>query len=273
MHTLTHFLDTRVDGRALGIARIILGLAAFAKGSVTLALVSGYERDSYLTFPYGPFELSTPEGATATAIGIFWLVSALLFTVGFGTRASGALLTSAIFLTIWIDQQFYSNHLYLLGTAVALMSIAGAGSRLSIDARRGLVSPTVPRWSILLIKFQLTSVYFFAAVTKLNDGFLSGAVMERAFEASMRERVERFIALDTLAPLAVATELFLAFAFWSKRLRVVALPVGLGFHLLNVLLMDRVGTINLSIFALIMLSLMIVFFTDRLGEPKANSQT
>jgi hypothetical protein len=272
MLTLTRFLDTHVDGRALGIARIVLGMAAFAKGLVTLDLVSGYERESHLMFPYGPFELSTPDGTFATGIGIFWLVLALFFAAGFGTRVSGVLLTSAILLTIWIDQQFYSNHLYLLGTAVALMSIAGAGSRLSIDARRGLVSPTVPRWSVLLIKFQLTSVYFFAAVTKLNDNFLSGAVMERAFDPAMRERVERFIALDTLAPLAIVTELFLAFAFWSKRLRYLALPAGLGFHLLNVLIMGRSGTVNLSIFALIMLSLMIVFFTDRFAESKTNTQ-
>jgi hypothetical protein len=263
MRQLSDLLDEQVDGRALGIARIILGLAAAAKGVIALILVSGFNHGEYLSLPYGPYSLSTPSGTFATGVAVLWIILAFFFMAGFGTRVSGALLVLMIGLIIGIDQQFYSNHLYLLATAVFLMTIAGPGARYSIDARRAHISPLVSRWSVLLIMLQLTSVYFFAAVTKLNEDFLSGAVMQRAFEPSMRERIERVISLDTLAPLAIATELFLAFAFWSARLRYIALPGALGFHLLNVLIMGRSGTINLSVFALIMLSMMVVFFSKR----------
>jgi hypothetical protein len=257
------FLDQRADGRALGIARIILGLAAILKGIATATIVHSYQSGNYLSIPYAISWLATPSGMFATGLSLLWIIFAFFFMIGFGARLSGALLAVVIFMIIAIDQQFYSNHLYLLGTAVVLLTLAGPGSRFSIDARRSRVEPTVPRWALLLIMLQLTTVYFFAAVTKLNEGFLSGAVMRRAFEPSMRERVEQVIAPDVLAPLTIGTELFLAFAFWSARLRLVALPVALGFHLLNVVIMGRSGTINLSIFALIMFSMMIVFFTTQ----------
>lgn len=267
MSRLTDLLDQRLDGRALGIARIILGLAAFLKGLLTAASVQQFQSADPLRFPYPVLGSVIPaEGVFGTLITLFWLVFALFFMIGYETRVSGALLTVMIFLVIGIDQQFYSNHLYLLGTVVALMTIAEAGNRYSIDARRSAGESTVPRWAVLLIMLQLTSVYFFAGVTKLNEGFLSGRVMERVFEPSMRERLERVIALDTLAPLAIMTELCLAFAFWHSRTRLVALPVAFGFHVMNVAIMGRGGMYNLAVFALIMLSMMVVFFTPGAAE-------
>ncbi len=263
MLRINELLEQRVPAGPLGIARIVLGLAAVLKGVVTAASVNAYQNENVLRFPYTSLELSTPAGTFATAISLFWIIFALFFMVGFGSRVSGAFLSVMIFLVIGIDQQFYSNHLYLMGTLVALMTIADAGRSYSIDARRsGANEPaTVPRWAATLIMLQLTSVYLFAALTKVNEGFLSGAVMESAFEPSMLERVERLMPLTALAPLAVTTELFLAFAFWHQRTRFMALPVALGFHALNVVIMGRGGAFNLSIFALVMLSMMLVFFT------------
>lgn len=273
MQRLTAFLDERVDGQWLGIARIILGLAAVCKGVVAGVSVYAYQNGDYLSFPYTRFELAAPSGITATVVSVAWIIFALFFMVGFGTRLSGALLAAAIFLTIGIDQQLYSNHLYLLGSLTVLMTIAGPGARYSIDARRGLSDPTVPRWAVTLIMLQLTSVYFFAALSKLNDGFLSGAVIERSFEPSMRDRIEQVISLEFLAVLAIGTELFLAFIFWSARGRLFALPVALGFHIVNVAIMDRGIAINLSIFALIMLSMMLVYFTDQEIRLTQRAQT
>lgn len=267
MPRVTALLNQRVDGRALGIARIVLGLAALLKGLLTATSVYLFQSADVLRYPYTPFEVSTPSGTIALGVVFFWVIFAFLFMIGFGTRLSGALLALMIFLVIGLDQQFYSNHLYLLATVTALMTIAGAGAWYSIDAWRSPGERSVPRWAVLLIMLQLTSVYFFAAITKLNDGFLSGAVMERAFEPAMRERVEQLISLETLAPLAIVTELFLAFAFWHSRARLLALPAGLGFHVLNVAIMGRGGSINLAIFALIMLSMMLVFFTRDVMNP------
>jgi hypothetical protein len=255
------FLDERVDGRMLGIARIILGIAVLLKGLLTAAILHNFLQSDAMRFGYGPLDLSTPPGVIATGASLFWVILALFFAIGFGTRISGILLATMILLVIGVDQQMYSNHLYLSATLVALMALANAGARYSIDARIGHHDGLVPRWAVLLIKLQLTSVYFFAAVTKLNDGFLSGRVLERSLEPVFRDQIEQLIPLGILAIAAVLTELFLAGAFWSSRLRLVALVVGFGFHLTNVVIMNSSGRFNFTVFALIMLSMMIVFFT------------
>jgi hypothetical protein len=261
MHQLTDFLDHRVDGSVLGIARIILGIAALAKGIIVTGSVFSYQNQELLHFPYTAWGLAVPGGTFANIATMFWMIFAIFFLIGFGTRVSGLLLGLMIFLTIGIDQQLYSNHVYLLGTVVVLMAIADAGRTWSVDARRAQQSRSVPRWAVLLIMLQLTSVYLFAAVTKINEGFLSGAVMERSFEPSMLERVEILMPLEVLAPLAIVTELFLAAAFWHSTARWAALPVGIGFHALNVMIMGHGSWYNLSVFALVMLSMMLVFFT------------
>ncbi len=262
MQSLTAFLDERVDGRALGIARIILGIAVLFKGLVTAAILHEFQTSDTVLYPYGPLEIATPAGIIATGASVFWVLFSLFFIVGFGTRTSGALLAVSILLVIGVDQQMYSNHLYLSALLVALMSIAGAGSRYSVDAWLGSSDGLTPLWAIMLIKLQLTSVYGFAAITKFNEGFLSGRVLERSLEPAYRERIERIISLDVLAIMAVVTELFLAAAFWHPRLRYVALPIGIGFHITNVVVMSSSGRFNFSIFALVMLSMMVVFFTS-----------
>jgi hypothetical protein len=261
VRSLTPFLDEQVDGRALGIARIVLGVAVLAKGLMTAMTLHEFQSADVLRFPYGPLELTTPQGIIATGASFFWIIFALLFIVGFGTRVTGALLTVSILLVIGVDQQMYSNHLYLTATLVALMTLAGAGARYSVDARLGSGDGLVPRWAVTLIKLQLTSVYLFAGITKLNEGFLSGRVLERSLEAAPRERIEQIVSLEILAPLAILTELFLAFAFWSSRLRYGALVIGVGFHITNVVVMDHSGAFNFTMFALVMLSMMMVFFT------------
>jgi hypothetical protein len=270
---LTSFLDQRVDGRAIGVARIVLGVAAFLKGVVTLAHLINFQQSDALAFPYTSLELSFTSGPAANVVVALWLIAALLFTAGMATRVAGAVLTASIFLVIAIDQQMYSNHLYLLGTMTGLMTIAGPSARFSLDARWGRAAPTVPRWAVTLIKLQLTSVYLFAAITKLNEAFLSGSVIASAFDPAMRMRVERYVDLELLAWAAIATELALAFAFWSARGREFALPVGIAFHAMNVVMMNRGGMINLSIFALIMVSIMIVFFTEEpAGEQSPEAE-
>lgn len=263
MQSLTAFLDKQVDGRTLGIARIVLGVAVFLKGLIAAAILHGLQSADVLQFPYGPLEISTPQGIIATGASLFWILFSLFFIAGFGTRFSGVMLTVSIVMVLGVDQQMYSNHLYLAATLVALMTLANAGARYSVDARLGSGDGLVPYWAVTLIRLQLTSVYLFAAVTKLNEGFLSGRVLEQSLESGQRERIEQIVSLDVLAPMAIATELFLAFAFWSSRLRYVALVIGLGFHITNVVLMDRAGVLDFTIFAPIMLSMMLVFFVRR----------
>ncbi len=259
----------------IGVARIILGIAAAFKGLLMLALVNAYNTDYVVELSYTNWKLSFPAGTFGLAVSLFWIIFAIFFTIGFGARLSGALLAFSIVLVLGIDQQFYSNHLYLLLTLVVLLTLAGPGVRYSVDNRRAPGDGAVPRWAVTLIMLQLTSVYGFAAITKLNDGFLSGRVMERAFDPAMLERVETLISLETLALLAIATELFLAVAFWHQRLQLVALPVAAGFHIANVVIMGSGSRLNLSIFALVMLSMMVVYFTQpgTVDEPAEVSGT
>ena len=264
MPALIGWFQKRFDSRPLAIARIIVGLAALMKIFIFAPSIRRFfSSTGTMEFPV-LFEPVIPRTETiALVLILLWVGFAALFLIGFWTRLAGAGLAIVILAVITFDQQLYSNHLYLLTTVVALLTLAGAGGRYSLDAWNDGARPSVPRWAATLLKLQLTSVYFFAAVSKLNSGFLEGTIFQLAFEPSMLQWIEAWVDLGTLAIAAIVTELFLAIAFWIPRVRWVALAAAIGFHLANVVIMDRGGAVNLFIFGMIMFSMMLVFFEDR----------
>src|SRR6185369_9344845 len=94
----------------------------------------------------------------------------------------------------------------LLTLIVLLIALAGPETR----------SESVLYWPILLLKLQLSIVYLFAALSKLNSQYLSGFMLAPNFRKSLMfpPRV-----LSAFAAASILVEVFLAFALWSMRLR------------------------------------------------------
>lgn len=250
-------LTSTISPRALGLARIVIGTAALIRSYVTWRVLHRLTDPEVMHAPYLDW---MPEPSTPIVAGIMlaWVVSAILFTLGWRVPLTGSVLLVSIVATLALDQQTYGNHLYLMAWLVLLLTVADAGAGINIhrDDR------PVVRWPVLLIMLQLTFVYGFAALTKLNESFFSGAVLAGtlghgllAFPDVLRN--PQF--LSPLAAMAVLAELYLAVFIWHPRFRPAAFVIGLALHTAITLLMS--GTLQLLVFSLEMLALYPLFLS------------
>jgi hypothetical protein len=256
LHQIVSF---RTPSRPVGVARIGLGCAAVAKA----VLVFGS-----LPEILGPDSLRLPTIASLPTLSphiLRWglLVAAASFLIGYRTRASGMLLSGLLFYVLLLDQRLYSNHLYLMALLVLLLSLADAGASLSLDAIRRGAREMVPAWPVTLAKLQISIVYGYAALAKINAMYVYGPAGDPSPQALVTLpsslRVPAFFTL--VAVLSILIESFLAGALWSKRLLPAAVVTGISLHLAMVAFMDV--PVEIAIFGLEALAVYVLF----LGVP------
>jgi predicted DCC family thiol-disulfide oxidoreductase YuxK len=165
------------------------------------------------------------------------------------------------------DQQLYNNHTYLIAVAVLLLVAAGSGSSFSIDARRtGTDERPIPAWTIYALRTQLSIVYLFAALAKMNPSFLSGSVIAASLRRDGIAIPEAFITFEPMFVMSIAVisaELFLAFALWSPRWRPAGFVVGLALHVGIVAVMYSAW--DLATFGVATLALYVAFIPAARG--------
>lgn len=177
-----------------------------------------------------------------------WALGSLLLLAGVRPRIGSGLVAAAVALSLAVDQQTYSNHLYLLGLLALLYAFIPSPPLWRWDSLPG---STVRSPAIRLVQLQVSIVFGWTALAKLNEEFLSGVVLA----STMRGPVtvpEAWITPRLLAPLAalvVVAEAGIALALWT-RWRTPALVAALALHLGIVLLL--VPTWDLVAFSFIM---------------------
>jgi hypothetical protein len=221
---LTDALDLRVDGRPIALARMLL---AFALGVCVLessAVLSGIAAGK-LQYPVLAI-IPSPTPLTVQAFQVVGLLAAVCLLLGLFAGASAvtgcAVLAGAL---LW-DQQTYSSHHLLVTLLLAYLAFARAGQRWGIAAKRRPEHDDVPWWPQLLMMTQVSVLYLFAGLSKVNARFLSGEPLQEWMWLDAPLWVFQALAVAT-----VATELFLAAALWMRRLRVLAVVAGVGLHL------------------------------------------
>lgn len=249
------WLTDLIPPRPLGLSRIIVGAAALTRAFVAWPILTKLAHPETLSTPYADW-LPDPTPQLVTVILITWAVAASLFMIGWRVPWTGSVLVAAVVANLMLDHQTYSNHLYLMVWLVFLLTLAGSGSGLSVSK----VERDVVRWPVVLIMAQISIVYGFSALTKINDDFLSGSVMAGVlrdglvpFPSSLRTPAF----LSSMALVVIAVELFIALFLWSRRFRPYAFLLGLGLHVSIVLLMADTG--ELTVFGLEMLAVYPLF--------------
>ena len=220
------------------LSRRIIGIACFLAGLEMWVLLNEMLAPGTVRLPLAGIPI-LPLAAVPWLIGV-WTCSAVAFTLDWQRRASGVVLLAAMAYVLLMDERTYSNHLYLLCLLVLVLTWAD-----DVTARR-------------LMRVQLSIVYGFAALAKVNLSFLSGAVLLAYGRTVLPESWLRVEVLATLALLAVLSEAFLAVAFWSDRLRPWAWAVGLGLHIGSAALIHD-GRLGVAIFGLAMVGLYTAF--------------
>jgi hypothetical protein len=244
-----------VDGASLAVFRICFGLLMI--GDVCQYWINGWITSDYIEptfhFTYSPFTFVHPWPgdwmywhfgaiglcAAMMAVGLFYHLAAWGFFLAF----------TYLFL---LDKTYYLNHNYLICLLGFLLAIVPAQSSWSVDAWRNRnktaaraspiqpgVDGTVPRWSILLLRTQITLCYFFAGLAKLNHDWL---VREEPLHLWLRARahwplVPHLLAVPGgLGVFTVGSTLFdlsVGFLLWGQRTFWPAAVAAVLFHLLT----------------------------------------
>jgi hypothetical protein len=197
----------------------------------------------------------------AAIILSIWFVAALAFTIGWKTRVTGLVLAATMGYTLLIDQQLYFSHLYLLTLIVLLLTLAEFG--------RSGESQSVWRWPIVLLQIQLSIVYFFAAVTKVNSVYLSGYMLGAALRQDLPRAVFNPRVLTMLAVASIVIELFLAAAFWIRRFRRLAVLVGVVFHFTMIVTLAPTVAAQLALFAAACIAIYPLYFVQKQEDSSA----
>jgi len=266
-------MQRQTDARPIALVRILVGLAAIGNALEHWAALNRLLAPAVVKMPYLPW-LPYPSQAAAPVLIGTWLIAALLFIVGLQTRLAGVVLTVTMAYVLLLDQQLYSNHLYLNILVTLLLTIADSGARFSLDARYRGQRNQIAEWPIVLLKIQVSIVYFFAALTKVNPAYLSGDILAHFIHADLVHFVPAgwsLVALmQALAILSIVTEFFIAFALWFAFWRWLALLAGLGLHLTIVLTGGAtigVPDIPFTVFALLIVAPYALFFS--FPQPRA----
>ena len=234
----TRVLDALAPRSHLARLRIVVGTAALAKG----------------------VSLGALDGAPPYLVGI-WIP--LSVAVVLGLRARIAAVALAALSLIPLFSGLYRNHLYLLGLVLLLVGVSQCSRELSIYAPR-VQHALVPGWPLRLMQWQLSIVYVFAGLAKINPEFLRGEALAAYLETSMLPSPIAGILgahASLLAKLVVPIELFLGLAAWSPRARPLAVAVAVPLHL-GMLAVSRTPAdlVGVAIFAILIFCLWSSFF-------------
>jgi hypothetical protein len=250
---LTLFSEV-VPARPIKLIQRVVGAICLLRGIEEYRLMSRLLNPQTVHFPIiEALPLFTRH--QAAIVLAMWFGAALAFAVGWKTKISGPVLVASMGYSLFIDQQLYSSHVYLLCLIVLLFTVAEVG--------RPSESNSVWRWPLILLQIQLSIVYFFAAVTKMNPVYLSGYMLGANLRKGLPAAVSTPRMLTVLALTSIVVELFLAGAFWVRGLRKGAVLVGALFHFAMVLTLTPSVAAQLIVFALACFSIYPLYFVQK----------
>lgn len=190
-------------------------------------------------------------GLLQAALGLVFLVSSLMMMAGFCTRAATAATAAVALVCCYVCGSFlrmadFAHHnQYLLACAMTWLALSPCGRVLSVDrllatrrAARGGAPPAPvegPLWALRLIALQVSAVYLWGAVDKLDPSFLAGVRMQHTFftfyfAGGVPDSTWWIHGCRLLAWTVVALEFALAFGLHVPRWQPVLMTAGLLFH-------------------------------------------
>jgi hypothetical protein len=256
--------ERNIDANLVGLVRVGMGAAMIMKVVQLAYYVPLEPPDEVLRLPYLDW-LPMPPLRVFIAL---WLVFAGAFALGFKTRWAGMGLCAFTAYWLFLDQQLYLNHLYFLLLMCLLLTVADSGAEISLDARKQQGRGPIPYWPAFLVKAQLSLMYGFAALAKINPDYLSGGVLDRFLHLPF-DLQPPDVAAVFLVPGSIGTELFLAVGLWARRTQKFALALGVLFHVAMIFLVGP--ALQLVVFAVASL-VPYLFFTDP-ARPSVDLRT
>ena len=263
---LEDVLFRQVSIAPLVVFRLVFGTLLFY--STIRSFQKGWIAELYIepAYHFGFFPWLKPLGAEGMYLVFFLMgLSALGIILGLFYRFSSALFFVLFVYCELLDKTYYLNHYYLVSLFTFWLILVPANRRYSLDACLfpGIRSSVCSHWHILIFKVQLSIVYFFAGLAKVNPDWLFRAQPMATWLPGKYE-------LPVLGPWMHYPETAFLFSWagclydltiwvflWIRKTRGVAYAMVLVFHILTAILFPRIG-----MFPYIMVTSTIIFFSS-----------
>ncbi len=264
LNALNQATQQLIPASHLAPARVLVGIAAILKSAMLIGAARDVFSPGGINFPWFSF-LPVPSVTAVWAVLAVWVAAAIAFTIGRQARMAGVVLSVCIAIVMFSDRHLYSNHLYLLLLLVALLTAAQLRSQRASDASdNNRARALTPLWPLMLIRVQISVVYFYAAITKLNNDWLIGESVGSSLMGTAPGQL--FISLVgrpgaiAVAAATIVLELWLSFALWTESRVRVAIVLGVLFHVGIVIMM--LPRSDLVVFTLLMVAGYTAFWPD-----------
>lgn len=253
-----------VDIASLALFRILFG-AAMVQEAVRYAMmgwISEYYIDPKFYFTYYGFQWVKPWAGNGMYVHFAVMgLAALGVMLGAWYRLCAIVLFITFTHVFLLEQAHYLNHFYLICLLAFLMIFIPAHRALSVDAwrRPSLRSNDAPAWCLWLLLAQISIVYFYAGIAKLNADWLHGEPMRTWLgERTHIPLIGQFFDKEWVILLfnhgGLAFDLFIVFLLLWKRTRIFGFVWAIAFHLLNFVLF------NIGIFPWLMIAATLLYF-------------
>lgn len=252
----------------LAIFRIAFGVLMLS--SIIRFMAKGWIYSMYikpkLFFPYYGFEWIKPLTETGMyAVFIIMAIASLFILLGLFYRFSITLFFVLFTYVELIDKTNYLNHYYFVSIISMLLIFLPAHRYFSMDAWRNknLAVDFIPHYFILIIKFQVFIVYFFAGLAKLNEDWLLHAMPLKIWLPAHSEMplIGSFLTKQWVAYVfswfGCIYDLVIPFLLCSSRFIKPAYFLVIIFHLATSLFF------NIGMFPYVMICLTTIFFSEK----------
>ncbi len=241
--------DTPVELGFVGLTRMLFGAIVIVHLRPILEpALDGY---TYHDRFHVPFWGWLPNPSVGLYIAMLWVgvVAGALMIVGLTSRFATAAAWAVVTYNVLLDQAgFHHNRAFLIYVLFGLMWLPTDRS-FSLDAvvarRRGQVRPTTGfGWPLFLARALAVTAYLGSGISKALDADWRSGLVNQDRIARSTEHLENLPWSDqvidlltssafhsVMAPIILATELFIAAGLWFPRTRVLAVWVAVAFHL------------------------------------------
>ena len=257
----SEYLTEMIDGRVLGLFRILFSIVLFwtVVSYLQMDLVHNMFVFPSVNFKYDGLTWLEPlsEGWMNGILYAMLVLSALM-VVGVWFRWATWLYTLGFLYFFLLDTSLYNNHLYLYALLAVMLTFTDAHKYLSLSKDKP-GSLGIPRWQQWVFQLQFVIVYFYAGVVKLSEDWLfrqepiriiigelpSDSIYKAFFksEAGIYLFTYGGLILDLAAPLLL----------WYKPIRKWAVYIFIFFHFSNSRIFDDIGTFPFAMIASMLL--------------------
>lgn len=234
---------------------------------------NGWIEELYLkpAFHFKYYGFSWVEVPSELVLKFLFLIlglTSLLIALGFLYRIATILFFLVFTYTELMDLTYYLNHYYFVSIIAFMLMFLPANANVSLDANLGITTrrKTVPNWCILVIKIQLSIVYFYAGLAKLNYDWLVEALPLKIWLAPHTNMpiIGSFMDKPIVAYLfswgGAIFDLSIPFLLWIKKTRLIGYFLVVFFHVFTAMLFP------IGVFPFVMIVSTLIFFSPNFHQ-------